>query len=67
MRKPIIAGNWKMHKTIAESVDLVRSMRRELNAIETVESVICPTFIAIPSVADALSGTHIAVGAQNMF
>ena len=67
MRKPIIAGNWKMHKTIAELVDLVRAMRRELNAVETVESVICPTFIAIPSVADALSGTHIAVGAQNMF
>ncbi len=67
MRTPVIAGNWKMHKTIAESVDLVRAMRRELNAVETVESVICPTFIAIPSVADALSGTHIAVGAQNMF
>jgi triosephosphate isomerase len=67
MRKPIIAGNWKMNKTIAESVDLVRAMRRELNAITTVESVVCPTFVALPAVADALSGTAIAVGAQNMF
>jgi triosephosphate isomerase len=67
MRKPIIAGNWKMYKTIEEAVDLVRQMRRTLNAIESVESVVCPPFIAIPAVADALSGTHIGVGAQNMF
>ncbi|MCB0199742.1 MAG: triose-phosphate isomerase [Anaerolineae bacterium] len=67
MRKPIIAGNWKMHKTIAEAVDLVREMRRGLNAVETVDSVVCPPFIALPAVADALSGTRIGVGAQNMF
>ncbi len=67
MRKPIIAGNWKMNKTIAEAVDLVRAMRRDLNAIESVESVVCPTYVALPAVADALAGTKIAVGAQNMF
>ena len=67
MRKPIIAGNWKMYKTIEEAVDLVRQMRRALNAIESVDSVVCPPFIAIPAVADALSGTRIGVGAQNMF
>lgn len=67
MRKPIIAGNWKMYKTIAEAVDLVREMRRALNDVATVESVVCPPFIAIPAVADALSGTKVAVGAQNMF
>ena len=67
MRKPIIAGNWKMHKTIAEAVDLVREMRRGLNAVETVESVVCPPYIALPAVADALSGTRVGVGAQNMF
>lgn len=67
MRKPIIAGNWKMYKTIAEAVDLVREMRRALNDVQTVESVVCPPFIAIPAVADALSGTKVAVGAQNMF
>ena len=67
MRKPIIAGNWKMNKTIAEAVDLARAMRRDLNAIEGVESVVCPTFVALPAVADALAGTKIGVGAQNMF
>jgi triosephosphate isomerase len=66
MRKPIIAGNWKMYKTVEEAVDLVREMRRALNAIESVDSVVCPPFIAIPAVADALSGTRIGVGAQNM-
>ncbi len=66
MRKPIIAGNWKMYKTIEEAVDLVREMRRALNAIESVDSVVCPPFIAVPAVADALSGTRIGVGAQNM-
>jgi triosephosphate isomerase len=67
MRKPIIAGNWKMNKTIAEAVDLARAMRRDLSAIESVESVVCPTFVALPAVADALAGTKIGVGAQNMF
>ena len=67
MRKPIIAGNWKMNKTIDEAVELVRAMRRELNAIESVESVVCPTFVALPAVADALRGSKIGVGAQNMF
>lgn len=66
MRRPIIAGNWKMYKTIDEAVALVRDMRRALNDVETVESVVCPPFIAIPAVADALRGTRIAVGAQNM-
>jgi triosephosphate isomerase len=67
MRKPIIAGNWKMNKTIAEAVDLARAMRRDLNAIDSVESVVCPAFVALPAVADALAGTRIGVGAQNMF
>lgn len=66
MRKPIIAGNWKMHKTVAEAVELVRSMRRQLNMIEIIESVVCPPFLAIPAVAEALKGTRIGVGAQNM-
>jgi triosephosphate isomerase len=67
MRKPIIAGNWKMYKTVEEGVELVREMRRTLNAIESVESVVCPPFIAIPAVADALRGSQVGVGAQNMF
>ena len=67
MRKPIIAGYWKMYKTVEEAVDLVRTMRRELNAVETVESVVCPPFVALTAVADTLSGTRIGIGAQTMF
>jgi triosephosphate isomerase len=66
MRKPIIAGNWKMNKTADEALAFVREIRNELNNITNVESVVCPPFIALPTVADALKGTRIAVGAQNI-
>jgi triosephosphate isomerase len=67
MRTPIIAGNWKMHKTIAEATDLVRAMRRELNEIKGVDRVVCPTFTALAAVAELLRATEIGVGAQNMY
>jgi len=66
MRKPIIAGNWKMNKTIAEAECLVREMRDDLMAIPSVERVLCPPFIAIDRVAGLLQGTGIGLGAQNM-
>ena len=66
MRKPIIAGNWKMHKTIDEAVALVDAMRASLDQIETVESVVCPPFIALSAVAEVLKGSRVNVGAQNM-
>ncbi|KAA3664826.1 MAG: triose-phosphate isomerase [Chloroflexi bacterium] len=66
MRTPIIAGNWKMNKTAEEAVEFVREIRHALNSVKGVERVVCPPFIAIPGVADALKGTEIGVGAQNM-
>ncbi len=66
MRKPFIAGNWKMNKTVDEAVAFVRQIRHGLNEIERVDSAVCPPFIALPAVADALRGTKIGVGAQNM-
>lgn len=66
MRKPIIAGNWKMNKTAEEAVTFVREIRHGLNQVEAVDSVVCPPFVALSGVADALKGTKIAVGAQNM-
>ena len=66
MRKPIIAGNWKMNKTADEALAFVRDIRAGLNAIPSVDSVICPPYIALPAIADALRGTKIGVGAQNM-
>jgi triosephosphate isomerase len=66
MRRPIIAGNWKMNKSAAEAVKFVREIRRELNAISLADSVICPPYIALQPIAEALQATRIGVGAQNM-
>jgi triosephosphate isomerase len=67
MRTPIIAGNWKMNKTADEAVDFVRQIRVGLNNIRNVESVVCPPFVALSSVAEVLKATRISVGAQNMY
>jgi triosephosphate isomerase len=66
MRTPIIAGNWKMHKTVVESVEFIQALRPRLEPISGVERVVCPTFVALASVAEALRGSPIKVGAQNM-
>jgi triosephosphate isomerase len=66
MRTPIIAGNWKMNKTIAEATELIRAMRRDLNQIHGVEEVVCPPFTALSTVAELIQATHIKLGAQNM-
>ena len=66
MRKPILAGNWKMNMTIADATDFVRSIRRGLNNIKGVDRVICPPFTALAALKDLLSATDIGLGAQNM-
>ncbi len=66
MRKPILAGNWKMNKTPTEAVEFVRALRPKLTPyLQQVETVVCPPFVALPAVADALRGVKIGVGAQN--
>jgi triosephosphate isomerase len=67
MRKPILAGNWKMNKTAAEAVELVAAMKEALSEIPGVEKVFCPPFMAIPDVARLVAGTGLHVGAQNMY
>lgn len=70
MRVPIIAGNWKMNKTIAEARELVNGMRDDLSGLAdrgTLEVVLCPPFISIPEVAALVKGTPIHVGAQDLF
>jgi triosephosphate isomerase len=69
MRIPIIAGNWKMNKTIAEAAALVQTLREALAAaaVEQVEIVVCPPFVTLAAVKEALAGTKIGVGAQNVF
>jgi triosephosphate isomerase len=67
MRKPLIAGNWKMNTTIEEAVQLVRSMTGELDSIKGVEKLLCPPFVSLQAVKDIISGTSIMLGAQNMY
>ncbi len=66
MRKKIIAGNWKMNKTIGEAVELANGIKLDLAACTEVDVVLCPPFTALKSVSDVVSETQIAVGAQNM-
>jgi triosephosphate isomerase len=66
-RKLIIAGNWKMNKTVAEALDLVHGLKRELKDVKEVDIVVCPPFTALGEVSRAvLDCIHIRLGAQNM-
>lgn len=67
MRRPCVAGNWKMHKTLEESLHLVDSIKPDLDEIKSVDNVICPPFTALAGVKELLEGTRISLGAQNLF
>jgi len=66
MRKPFVAGNWKMNKTAAEARDLVSKILLPLREISDVEKVLCPPFTSIPAVSSMLEGSGISLGAQNL-
>ena len=66
MRKPIIAGNWKMYKTLGESIEFAREIAPRLAATTGVERVICPPFVSLAAVANELKNSGIFVGAQNV-
>ena len=66
MRKPLVAGNWKMNKTVVEARDLIATLGAPLGEITGVEKVVCPPFLALMAVAASLQGTDIGVGAQDM-
>ncbi len=67
MRKLFVAGNWKMNLTIAEAKALVSEMLPELEQIENVDQAVCPSYLAIPAVAELCKGTGLKVGAQNVY
>jgi triosephosphate isomerase len=67
MRKPLIAGNWKMNTKLEEAENLVRAMVAELDSIDNVEKVLCPPFISLAAVKELIKGTSIKLGAQNMY
>lgn len=66
MRKKLIAGNWKMNKTSADAVQLVKDIVAASPKEQNVEVLICPPFTALESVARALEGSATKLGAQNM-
>ncbi len=65
MRKPIIAGNWKMNNTAAQGVALVNELK-PLVADAECDVVVCVPFTDIPAVSEALKGSNVALGAQNV-
>jgi triosephosphate isomerase len=67
MRTPIVAANWKMHKTIAEAVELTRAVRRGVTDLKNIDVVLCPPFTSLAPVRDAIGPARIGLGAQNMF
>lgn len=66
MRKPVIAGNWKMYKTRPEVASTLRALRTEVDGYERAEVVVCPTFTSLAAAAEVLEGSTIGLGAQNV-
>jgi triosephosphate isomerase (TIM) len=67
MRRPMIAGNWKLHKTVAEALELVGELREGLAGIADADLVVAPVYTALHPVAKALAGSSIALAGQNCY
>lgn len=67
MRKPFIAGNWKLNKTVPEALELAGQLKRGLVDCDRVDLLVCPPYPALYPVAELLRGSPIAIGAQDLF
>jgi triosephosphate isomerase len=65
-RVPFIAGNWKMHKTVAEAEQFIAALLPRVAAIDGVEIVLCPPFLALQALVDSARGSQVAIYAQTM-
>ncbi len=65
-RKPMVAGNWKMNKTIYETRDLLKEIKPRMEGVEDVTIVVCPPFVGLGIAKRELEGSLIHIGAQNM-
>src|SRR5689334_1572516 len=65
MRKPVIAGNWKMYKTVGEAVDTALALKPLVANANHCDVVIAPVFTALKTIADRLEGSNIKVAAQD--
>ncbi len=66
-RKLFVAGNWKMNTSLAEARALAAGLAEKIGSVDSVDIAICPPFVYIPAVVEAVSGSNIAVGGQNLF
>ena len=66
-RKPFIAGNWKMNKTVDEGIALVNELKAMVADVNDVDIAVCPTFVSLAKVGDAIQGTNIMLGGQDTF
>ena len=67
MRKPIIAGNWKLNKTLAETREFIETFKPLVDEATTVEIVLCPVFTALSTAQSALEGSSIGLAAQDIY
>jgi triosephosphate isomerase (TIM) len=67
MRKPFVAGNWKMNKTGSEARALLAELLPELQSVPTIDRAVCPPFPYLMAAANMLTGTGVGLGAQNMY
>jgi triosephosphate isomerase len=67
MRRPIIAGNWKMYKTVQEAIDIAVGLKRKFYTFAEADIVICPPFTALSKVSEAISDSSIMLGAQDVY
>ena len=65
-RKPFIAANWKLNKTVAEAEAYIQALLPKVGAVGDVEVVICPPFTALQAMVDSARGSSVQVYAQNM-
>ncbi len=67
MRRPFIAGNWKMNLDRASAVELAAGLAKASNGVEGVDMAVCPPDVYVDAVAGAIAGSKVALGAQNMY
>ncbi len=67
MRKPFIAGNWKLNKNIAETKELANSLKTKLAGVSDVEIAVCPVYTSIAAAVEVLKGSNIGVGGQDLY
>ena len=65
-RTPLIAGNWKMHKTVEAAEEFIAALLPRVSAVERTEVAICPPFTALQAMVDSTRGSRVAVYAQTM-